>query len=153
MTPCLLKRVEVEFWKKYKETRKWQERNYNFYELNGYIPQMTGFHLKGYMSRNMILNYPIQGPAFHCLLYALIHINDELQRRKMHTKIIAQIHDNVVFDCYPPEKKAVKEISEYYAVEKLKKDWKWIITPLEISWEETKVNSSWNTKIETREDD
>lgn len=148
-----LKRVEAEFWKKYNETRKWQERNFNFYELNGYVPQMTGFHLKGYMSRNMILNYPIQGPAFHCLLYALIHINDELQRRKMHTKIIAQIHDNVVFDCYPPEKKIVKEISQYYAVEQLKRDWKWIITPLAIEWEETRPNCDWGSKKETRSED
>lgn len=141
-----VKDVEEDFWGRFKKLRQWQERLWGFYERNGYIELATGFTCRGYMSRNKIANSPIQGPAFHCLLYSLIHIHNELLRREMKTKIINQIHDNLITDCCPDEKEEFMLFSEQIATQQIRKDWKWIIVPLIIAWEETDVDCSWYTQ-------
>jgi hypothetical protein len=147
-----VKFIESDFWSKYKGVKKWQEKTFDFYGKNGYILQSTGFRLGGYMSRNDMLNYPIQGPAFHCLLYSLIHIGNEISSN-MGTKIIGEIHDNLLFDCVPEEKEEIKKISTYIATEQIRKDWPWLIVPLELEWEETGVDQSWDSKKEVREEE
>jgi uracil-DNA glycosylase family 4 len=147
-----VKKVEQDFWDRFAGVKKWQKRNWDFYERNGHVELATGFRCSGYMKRNDLANYPIQGPAFHCLLYSLININDELKRRKMGTKIIGQIHDCCIFDCVPSEKKDVKELSTEIATQKIRKDWKWLNVPLILEWEETKVDESWYSKKEIREE-
>jgi DNA polymerase I-like protein with 3'-5' exonuclease and polymerase domains len=70
----------------------------------------------------------------------------------MGTKIIGQIHDCCIFDCVPSEKKDVKELSTEIATQKIRKDWKWLNVPLILEWEETKVDESWYSKKEIREE-
>mgnify|MGYP001766403057 CR=1 FL=1 len=147
-----VKDVEQSFWDRFSGVKKWQKRNWDFYERNGYVELATGFRCSGYMKRNDLANYPIQGPAFHCLLYSLININDELKRRKMGTKIIGQIHDCCLFDCVPSEKEAVKEMSIEIATKKIRQDWKWLNVPVVLEFEETKVDESWYSKKEVREE-
>lgn len=141
-----VKDVEYEFWKRFKKLKKWQEGMWSNYEKEGEIHLPTGFVCKGYMSRNKIVNSPIQGSAFHCLLYALIHIHNEINRRGLKTKIIGQIHDNLLFDCDPSEKEEIMLISNRIATEQIREDWKWIIVPLVVSWEATEVDCSWYTQ-------
>jgi DNA polymerase I-like protein with 3'-5' exonuclease and polymerase domains len=75
----------------------------------------------------------------------LINIHNELIRREMKTKIINQIHDSLIADCFPDEKEEFMLLSEQIATKKIREEWKWIIVPLVISWEETEVNGSWFT--------
>lgn len=147
-----LRSVEKKFWKDFEGVKQWQESNWAFYKKHGYVELATGFRCSGYMKRNEIANYPIQGPAFHCLLYSLININDELKRRKMGTKIIGQIHDCCIFDCVPSEKKIVKELSTEIATKKIREDWKWLNVPLILEWEEGGIDKSWFDKKEVREE-
>ena len=135
--------VEQRFWKKYHVFKRWQEKTWALYEKTGKIELLSGFECTGYMTRNQILNLPIQGPAFHCLLYSLIEIHNELLNRKLKTKIIGQIHDNLIFDCVPSEKKEVMELSNYIVSTQIRKDWKWITVPLEVEWAESKVDGNW----------
>lgn len=147
-----VKTVEEEFWERFKKLRSWQERSWKKYERTGVIELPTGFICKGYMSRNKIVNSPIQGSAFHCLLYSLIHIHKEINRREMKSKIIGQIHDNLVMDCVPSEKEELMEFATKIATDTICKDWKWIIVPLMVSWEGTEVNQSWyyQTKVKVK---
>jgi len=135
--------VEMDFWKQFKKLRRWQEQSWEGYKKSGYIELPTGFICKGYMSRNKIVNSPIQGSAFHCLLYSLIHIHNELIRRELKTKIIGQIHDNLLFDCDPKEKEEIMLLSTEIATKKIREDWKWLTAPLIISWEGTEIDQSW----------
>ena len=138
-----VKDVETEFWQRFRKLKQWQERSWKQYEKTGIIELPTGFTCRGYMSRNKVVNTPIQGSAFHCLLYSLIHIHKELLAQDMNTKIIGQIHDNLVFDCDPSEKEEVMLLSTEIAIKQIREDWKWIIVPLVVSWEGTEIDQSW----------
>ncbi|MBS1904520.1 MAG: DNA polymerase I [Bacteroidetes bacterium] len=59
------------------------------------------------------INMPIQGTAAEMMKLAMITIQRELERRKMKSLMIMQVHDELVFDVYPGEKDDVKEIVEY----------------------------------------
>jgi DNA polymerase-1 len=61
--------------------------------------------LRGYTERNAI-NAPIQGTAADIIKKAMINIHDFLEREKLGTKMILQVHDELVFD-------AVQEEVEY----------------------------------------
>jgi DNA polymerase-1 len=61
--------------------------------------------LRGYTERNAI-NAPIQGTAADIIKMAMINIHDFLEREKLGTKMILQVHDELVFD-------AVREEVEY----------------------------------------
>jgi len=139
-----VKEVEGEFWKKLRIAKKWQERQWKFFAQHGYLETIFGFECRGYLSRNQILNFPVQGTGFHCLLYALNHIRDEIQNWS--SSIIGQIHDNCIYDTAPDERENLIEITEYYADSKLREDYPRIIVPLLVEWEETDVNASWATK-------
>ena len=56
---------------------------------------------------------------------------------------MGQIHDNLIFDCKPSEKKEVMELSNYIVLTQIRKDWKWVTIPLEIEFSESKVDGNW----------
>lgn len=147
-----IKRVEELFWQKFTGVKQWQEKTLKDYLKNGYIEQLFGFRISGYLTRNQVANYPIQGTAFHCLMWALNHINDKIQRDKLLTKIIGQIHDCCLFDLFPPEQQYIMEMSTQIATKDIRITNPWIIVPLSIEWEETEVNQPWGSKVETREE-
>jgi len=61
--------------------------------------------LRGYTERNAI-NAPIQGTAADIIKKAMINIHDWLKKERLGTKMILQVHDELVFD-------AVKEEVDY----------------------------------------
>ena len=61
--------------------------------------------LRGYTERNAI-NAPIQGTAADIIKKAMINIHDWLEKERLGTKMILQVHDELVFD-------AVKEEVDY----------------------------------------
>ena len=58
--------------------------------------------LRGYTERNAI-NAPIQGTAADIIKMAMINIHDWLQQEKLGTKMILQVHDELVFDAVAEE--------------------------------------------------
>lgn len=143
-----IKAVEAEFWKKYHVHKKWQVKWEEGYNRKGYIELVTGFRCGGIISKNQLLNYSNQGPAFHCLLWSLIQMNKWLKKNKMKSMVIGQIHDDMVMDINLDEKDDVLGKAKEIMCEDIKKAWSWIITPLEIEAEFSEVN--WYEKKEIK---
>lgn len=144
-----IKKVEKYFWgTRYKVYGKWKERQWKQYLKNGYVDLLSGFRCKGLMSRNEAINYPVQGAAFHCLLWSLIRINNWLKENKMLTLLVGQIHDSIVLDIYPPELDIVLKNCIRIMTEEIKKYWSWLIIPLKVDVELSPVDGSWFLKKE-----
>lgn len=122
----------------------WKKQWYADYQEKGWFPSLTGFVYQGHLKRNKVLNYAIQGSAFHCLLRGVNElVLRRLRRGKWKTKIVGQIHDSLVADV------PVEELDEFLAlcqtvlVDELMAAWDWIIIPMEVDVNVTPVGMSW----------
>lgn len=136
-----MKAVQEHFWnERFPKYNAWKERWYQKYLKNGGFDTLTGFHIEGEMSKNDVINYPVQGSAFHCLLWALIRVNRWLKKSKMKSRLVGQIHDSMIGDVHK------REVDDYVyhvrriMVDELRKAWPWIITPIDVEFEITETN-------------
>lgn len=56
------------------------------------------------------INMPIQGTAADMLKMAMINIHREMQRRDMRSKMMLQVHDELVFESVPGERETLPEL-------------------------------------------
>ena len=63
--------------------------------------------MRGFAERNAI-NAPIQGSAADLIKIAMINIQDYMQKENLKSKLILQVHDELVFDVYKPELKILQ---------------------------------------------
>jgi DNA polymerase-1 len=85
------------------------DRSINFAKEHGYVETVMGrkrwlkdiysanFTVRGYAERNAI-NMPIQGTAADMIKLAMITIHKDIVNRGMKTRMILQVHDELVFD-------------------------------------------------------
>jgi len=142
-----LKEIEDDFWNnRFKDYGKWKIRWIKDYQKKGYIDLLTGFRISGVMGKNNVINYPVQGAAFHCLLWTFIEVDKWLRENNMDSKLIGQIHDAVILDVHPDELEAVAYNVKRIATVELPKAWRWIIAPLQIDAELCPVDGSFAQK-------
>ena len=120
--------------------KDWRESLWEQYQQDGFIKTLTGFIVQGVMGRTEVINFPVQGSAFHCLLWSLIHVQKEFNRLSMRSMIVGQIHDSIVLDVAKEELDDVLQIAQDVMCERLRLAWKWIRTPLEVEAEGSEVN-------------
>jgi len=119
-----IKNVEDRFWnEKFTGYRDWKIEWVKKYEKKGYFDMLTGFRCKGVMKRNDVINYPVQGVAFHCLLWSLIKLNRWLKKNKMRSMIIGQIHDDITMDIFETEFEDVLKKCEQIMCKDIRKEW------------------------------
>ncbi len=98
----------------YPEIKEYMDHNIELAKENGYVS--TILNRKRYIpeikERNRIrqefgkrlaMNSPIQGSAADIIKLAMIKVDQELKRRKMKSKMILQVHDELIFDVYKEE--------------------------------------------------
>lgn len=139
--------VQKSFWQtRFPVYTEWKERWQRNYESRGYFDMLTGFRCHGIYKRNQVINYPVQGAAFHVLLWSLIRVQNWLNKYRMKAKIVGQIHDSIIA-CVPPD-----ELDDYLTTVKTvitqlcPKHWPWITIPLEVEAEVCPVDGSWDQK-------
>ncbi|WP_142784917.1 DNA polymerase I [Changchengzhania lutea] len=98
----------------YPKLRAYMSEQVDFARDNGYVQTVLGRrrYLKDINSRNAVVrgaaernavNAPIQGSAADIIKIAMINIYNKLQEGNYKTKMLLQVHDELVFDVYKPE--------------------------------------------------
>ena len=76
-----------------------------------YIPELksNNFMVRQFGLR-AAMNTPIQGTAADIMKIAMIKVNNELKKRNLKSKIVLQVHDEMMIEALQEEKEEVKEI-------------------------------------------
>lgn len=99
----------------------YMEETVRFAQQHGYVATLMGrkrwlkdinssnFTVRGYAERNAI-NSPIQGTAADMIKLAMIKIHKEMKKGNWQSKMILQVHDELVFDAVKEETAALKKL-------------------------------------------
>ncbi|WP_295833769.1 DNA polymerase I [uncultured Winogradskyella sp.] len=109
------------YYETYPKLRAYISKQVDFARDNGYVQTVLGRrrYLKDINSRNAVVrgaaernavNAPIQGSAADIIKIAMINIYDKLQASGYKSKMLLQVHDELVFDIYKPELDAMKTL-------------------------------------------
>ena len=102
------------YYEKYPNLKKFISDQIAFARNNGYVKTLIGRkrYLKDINSNNGLVrsgaernavNAPIQGTAADIIKIAMINIHNRLSKEKLSSKMLLQVHDELVFDVYKPE--------------------------------------------------
>ena len=105
----------------YPKLRDYIQDQVDFARDNGYVQTVLGRrrYLKDINSRNAVVrgaaernavNAPIQGSAADIIKIAMIRIHEKLQAGNFKSKMLLQVHDELVFDIYKPELEEMKAL-------------------------------------------
>ena len=92
---------------------KTKEKGYveTLFHRRRYVPELNS---KNYMVRQfgnrVAMNTPIQGTAADIMKIAMINVNKELKNRGLESKIVLQVHDEMMIETPESEKEEVKQI-------------------------------------------
>lgn len=147
-----LQGIEKHFWgKRFPVYANWKKKWFAEYQKKGYFDMYTGYRCSGVMGKNDVINYPVQGAAFHCLLWSFIQLDKAMVKEEWDTRLIGQIHDSILFDVHPDELTHVMETAKKVTEIELSKTWDWINVPLKIDIELCHVDESWLHKKDLKE--
>ncbi len=103
----------------YPKLRNYMSEQVNFARDNGYVETILGRRrylkdingnnaiVRGAAERNAV-NAPIQGSAADIIKIAMINIHTKLTAENYTSKMLLQVHDELVFDVYNPEMEKLK---------------------------------------------
>ncbi|MCX6923632.1 MAG: DNA polymerase I [Verrucomicrobia bacterium] len=112
-----------QYFKQFPGIRRYMDDTIAFAQSHGYVETVTGRRrylrdirsanntVRGAAERNAI-NAPIQGTAADMIKLAMINIARELDRRSLKTRMLLQVHDELVFDLYRSEQPEVLPMIE-----------------------------------------
>jgi DNA polymerase-1 len=115
------------YFKTFKNVRNYMDDSVRKAQEKGYSETLLGRRrfLKNINSNNRVvrqfeervaINMPIQGTAADMIKLAMINIHKELEKRKARTKMVLQVHDELLFDAHKDEvddlRPIIKEMME-----------------------------------------
>ena len=107
--------------KEFPGIQKYMDDTINFAREHGYVQTLMGrkrwlrdinsanFTVRGFAERNAI-NSPIQGTAADMIKLAMQKVHTALKKEKMESRMILQVHDELVFDAVKSEVKELKPL-------------------------------------------
>jgi DNA polymerase-1 len=111
------------YFEKYPGVKKYMDSTIAFAKANGYVETIMGRRrylndinsgnatVRGFAERNAI-NAPIQGSSADMIKIAMISIYNEMVEKNLKTKMILQVHDELVFDVHRDEVEIMKILIE-----------------------------------------
>ncbi len=108
------KEIIETYFSTFKNVKQFMDDSIAFAREHGYAKTLLGRrrYLRNINNSNAVMrqfeervaiNMPIQGTAADMIKLAMIKIYDELKRRKAKTKMVLQVHDELVFDIHKDE--------------------------------------------------
>ena len=109
------------YYETYPKLKAYMSKQVDFARDNGYVQTVLGRrrYLKDINSRNAVVrgaaernavNAPIQGSAADIIKIAMINIYKKLQEGNYKSKMLLQVHDELVFDVYKTELEVMKSL-------------------------------------------
>jgi DNA polymerase-1 len=135
-----------QYFAKYPKIQQYIDNQIQFAKQNGYVETLMkrrrylrninsgNGNLRGFDERNAI-NAPIQGSAADMIKVAMINIFNEIEKRKLQSAMILQVHDELVFDVLKSELEEMKEIVNYQMINAIS-----LPVPIEI---DMKAGNNW----------
>ncbi len=111
------------YFEEYQGIKEYMSRSIEFAKKHGYAETILGRRrylrdinasnsvVRNFAERNAI-NAPIQGSSADMIKIAMIDINKEMQRLSMQSKMMLQVHDELVFDAHLDEVQQLRAIVE-----------------------------------------
>ncbi|MFZ9794142.1 MAG: DNA polymerase, partial [Gemmataceae bacterium] len=113
-------------------------------QIDGIRPKST-YQMRNQPEREAI-NMEIQGSASDLIKMAMLGIFKELKTKGLQSRLLMQIHDELVLECPPEEIKTLRKILEEEMSDKPAKRWK-LKVPITI---EASVGSNWLDMVELK---
>ncbi|HZL43221.1 MAG TPA: DNA polymerase I [Verrucomicrobiae bacterium] len=122
-----------QYFKQFSGIRKYMDETIAFARKNGYVETITGRRrylrdirssnntIRAAAERNAI-NAPIQGSAADMIKIAMIRIHEEFKRQDFRSRMLLQVHDELVFDLFEAEGKKVLPAVEHHMKSAIKLD-------------------------------
>src|SRR5690606_20624909 len=109
------------YYETYPKLKAYMNKQVHFAQDNGYVETILGRrrYLKDINSRNQVVrgaaernavNAPIQGSAADIIKIAMIRIQEKLKAGNFKTKMLLQVHDELVFDAHKTEIDTIKHL-------------------------------------------
>ena len=112
-----------QYFEQYPGIREYMDSTIAFARANGYVETLmkrrrylrdihsNNANVRGFAERNAI-NAPVQGTAADMIKIAMIRIFNKFEELKLRSRMILQVHDELVFDVHQSEIEDVKRIVE-----------------------------------------
>lgn len=111
------------YFEKYKNVRKYMDNMVAFCEKNGYVETLLGrrryipeIHSSSRQekeqAKRIAINTPIQGTSADMIKLAMLQIHKKIKENNFQSRIILQVHDELVFEVHKKEK------NEFYSMAK-----------------------------------
>ena len=105
----------------YPDIKKFMEQSVDFAKENGFtktiynrmrhIPELNSTnHMTRMFGERVALNMPLQGTASDIIKIAMIKVQDKMKERNVKSKLILQIHDELLIDVYPGEEEQIASL-------------------------------------------
>lgn len=119
ISPLEAKKFIDRYYEAYPEIKEYLEKTVEDAKKDGYTS--TIFNRRRYMpdinsanhtvrefAKRTAMNAPIQGSAADIIKLAMIEVDKEITKRKLESKIVAQVHDELIIDCKKDEVDIIK---------------------------------------------
>ena len=112
------------YFERFQGVRNYLDAMISFARENGYVQTIFGrrryipelrernFNIRAFGERTAA-NSPIQGSAADLIKIAMIRIDDTIRTKELQSKMLLQVHDELVFEVLPAEMDQVQELVKY----------------------------------------
>ena len=133
------------YFKKFPEIKEYMQTTIKFCRKHGYVNNIFGrrIHLRGINDKNFnvrsfqeraAINAPIQSSAADIIRLAMIKISELIELNKMYdTKMLLQIHDELVFECLKSDQISVEKIVKKTMESISSSEYHMFTTPLDVN--------------------